>query len=131
MNIEENSKIVSQKIISEISINSTQTESNLSWLKEQMHSMFFTLNRAEIGALSLLTANLHKMAYHKRLLLVDKPELIMLAQSDKSGSLFESIQELSNKEISYSEVTTSSSRSPNADTYLEVLRVDYSRKRDL
>jgi len=130
MNLEENSNAVSQKINSEISINSTQTDENLCWLKEQMHSMFFTLNRDEIGALSLLTANLHKMDYHKRLLLVDKPEITMLAQIDKSGSLYESIQELSDKEISYSEVTRSSSVLPNSETFLEVLRIDYARKKD-
>ncbi len=130
MNIEENSNAVSQKITSEISTNNTQTNENLHWLKEQMHSMFFTLNRAEIVALSLLTSNLHKMDYHKRLLLVDKPEITMLAQVNKRGSLYESIQELSDKEISYSEVTTSSSALPHTQNHLEVLRIDYARKRD-
>ncbi len=130
MNFDENSNAVSQKITSEIKTNVAQTDENLHWLKEQMHSMFFTLNRAEIGALSLLTTNLHKMDYHKRLLLVDKPEITMLSQLDKSGSLYESIQELSDKEISYSEVTTSSSTVPNTENYLEVLRIDYARKRD-
>ena len=130
MNLDENNNDVSQQITAEISINKTQIEQNLHWLKEQMHSMFFTLNRAEIGALSLLTSNLHKMDYHKRLLLVDKPEITMLSQLDKSGSLYQSIQELSDKEISYSEVTTSSSVVPNTENYLEVLRIDYARKRD-
>ncbi len=130
MNLDENSNAVSELISSEISTNKTQTEQNLNWLKEQMHSMFFTLNRAEIGALSLLTTNLHKMNYHKRLLLVDKPEITMLSQLDQSGSLYTSIQELSDKEISYSEVTTSSSTVPNTESNLEVLRIDYARKRD-
>ena len=130
MNLEENSNAVSEQINTEISTNNNQTNANLNWLKKQMHSMFFTLNREEIEALSLLTSNLHKMEYHKRLLLVDKPEITMLAQLDKRGSLYQSIQELSDKEISYSEITNSASSLPNTDSFLEVLRIDYSRKHE-
>lgn len=130
MNFEEDSNAVSQKITAEILNNATQIDKNLQWLKEQMHSMFFTLNRAEIGALSLLASNLHNMDYHQHLVLVDKPHMTMLSQFDKHGSLYESIQELSDKEISYSEITTSSSTLPNTENYLEVLRIDYARKRN-
>ena len=130
MNLEENSNAVSQQISSEISLNSKQTEANLHWLKVHMHTMFFTLNRAEIGALSLLTSNLHKMDYHKRLLLVNKPAITMLAQVDKRGSVYKTIQEMSDREISYSEVTTTTTLLPESKYALEVLRIDYARKSD-
>ena len=55
MNLKDNSNAVSENIIQEISGNNQQYTENLEWLNEQMHSMFFTLNRAEVGALSLLT----------------------------------------------------------------------------
>lgn len=130
MELNENSRTVSEIINQQITSNNQQIDKNLEWLQAQMHSMFFTLNRDEIDALSLLTSNLHKMDYHKRLLLVDKPRLIMLAQVDKKSSLYESLKELPKKAISYSEFTTSPSTLPNGKDSIEVLRIEYKRKLD-
>ncbi len=130
MKLQDSSTPVSKKINQAIIENNQQSEENLAWLTAKMHPMFFTLNPDEIDALSLLTSNLHKLDYHKRLLLVDRPKLTMLAQVDEAGSFYKSLQEFSNKPISYAEFTTSSSKLPKTDDILEVLRIDYDRKQD-
>jgi len=130
MSLQDSSNAVSQKINQAISENIQQTNENLAWLTAQMHPMFFTLNPDEIDALSLLTTNLHKMDYHKRLLLVNRPKLTMVAQVDEEGSFYKSLEEFSNKPISYAEFTTSSATLPKTDETLEVLRIDFDRKQN-
>ncbi|MCK5810889.1 MAG: NAD-glutamate dehydrogenase [Cocleimonas sp.] len=128
MTLKKNSQAVTQQINKMISLNTQTLDENLTWLVEQMHPLFFTLNQAEVEALSMLTNSLKHMDYHKRLLLVDTSHLLMLAQIDSPGSLFATLQQLPERDISYSELTTSESSLPNAKNRLEVLRFDYVKK---
>ncbi|WP_299875989.1 NAD-glutamate dehydrogenase domain-containing protein [uncultured Cocleimonas sp.] len=128
MNFQKNSDSVTQLIQSDISNEVKQVGENLEWLKNEMHPLFFVFNQAEVDALSLLTKSLHNMEYHKRLLLVDKPELTMLAQINARGSLYRTLLELPEKNISYAEVTTSRNKITGSDHGLEALRFDYSSK---
>ena len=130
MNFHKNSDSVTQSIQRDISNEVKKSDKNLEWLKKEIHPLFFVFNQSEVEALSLLTMNLHNMEYHKRLLLVDKPKLTMLAQLNAKGSLYKTLQELPVKNISYAEVTTSKNTIHNTDYLLEVLRLDYSSKRD-
>ena len=128
MNFQKSSDSVTQLIQSDISNEVKQADENLEWLKNEMHPLFFVFNQAEVEALSLLTKSLHNMEYHKRLLLVDKPELTMLAQINARGSLYRTLQELPEKNISYAEVTTSQNKIKGTEHLLEALRLDYSSK---
>ena len=121
---------MTQQISNMISLNTKKLDDNLEWLIKQMHPLFFTLNQAEVEALSILTSSLHHMDYHKRLLLIDTPKLVMLAQIDTPGSLYKTLQELPVRPISYAELTTSLSALPNSKNHLEVLRFDYVRKQE-
>ncbi len=130
MTIQKNSHAVTQQISTMISLNTQKLDDNLEWLIKQMHPLFFTLNQAEVEALSILTSSLHHMDYHNRLLLVDRPKLAMLAQIDTPGSLYKTLQALPVRAISYAELTTSLAPLPNSKNHLEVLRFDYVRKQE-
>ncbi len=130
MTFKDNSDDVTQGIFDALSINTSHQDENFSWLQKEMHPLFFTLNKNEVEALSLLTNSLHHMQYHKRLLLLDKPEVSIIAQLKSRGSLYKTLQEMPEKDISYSEITTSCSTLPSSEKGLEVLRFDYSRKQN-
>lgn len=130
MTINNKSDVVTQKIGKEISLNAKKSDANLAWLKQEMHPLFFTLNQGEVEALSMLTSCLHHMDYHKRILLVDTTKLAMLAQIDTPGSLYRTLQQMPEKDISYAELTTSLSTLPSSEHHLEVLRFDYARKQE-
>ena len=130
MTLKDNSADVTLRIFDALSINASHKDENLSWLQKEMHPLFFTLNRNEVEALSLLTNSLQHMQYHKRMLLLDKPEVSIIAQLKSSGSLYKTLQEMPEKDISYSEITTSCSTLPNSEKGLEVLRFDYLRKQN-
>ncbi len=128
MNFLKASNSVTQLIQSDITNEVKQADENIEWLKNEMNPLFFVFNQAEVEALSLLTKSLHKLEYHRRLLLVDKPQLTMLAQINSKGSLYKSLQKLPIKQISYAEITTSRNKITGSDHRLEVLRFDYSSK---
>ena len=130
MTIKDNRDAVTQRIFDALSINSSHNNENLAWLKKEMHPLFFTLNRNEVEALLLLTNSLHHMQYHKRLLLLDTAEVTIIAQLKSRGSLYKTLQEMPEKDISYSEITTSCSLLPKGEEGLEVLRFDYLRKKN-
>ena len=68
MEIQKISDAVTQRIKSEMNLNASKVDENLAWLIKEMHPLFFTLNQAEVEALSLLATSLHHMNYHKRLM---------------------------------------------------------------
>ncbi len=125
-----NSNPVTQQIREDISYNSQQAGKNLTWLKNEMHPLFFILNRAEVKALSMLIASLHDMDYHQRMILKDSPKCIIISQNDTPGSLYRTLALMPEQNTSYAELTTSKSKLPNSTHRLEVLRFDYKRKHD-
>ncbi len=124
------SKTVTKAISAQVEADSEQSVSNLSWLKDQMHPLFFSLNQGELAALSGLTTNLHHMKNHKRMMLLDTPQKSIIAQLDSHGSLYKTLEDLPDHDISYAELSTSNSALPDSEHKLEVLRFDYERKQD-
>lgn len=130
MTDQNDSNPVTQQIREDISYNSQQAGENLAWLKNEMHPLFFILNRAEVKALSMLIASLHDMDYHRRMILKDSPKCIIISQFDTPGSLYRTLGLMPEQNTSYAELTTSKSKLPNSPHRLEVLRFDYTRKHD-
>ncbi len=128
MKFHKHSDVITQHIKTTMQLNASKFDENLLWLKKEMHPFFFIFNQAEVEALSLLASSVPQMDYHKRLMLVDRPEMTMLSQIHTQGSLYKTLQELPEKNISYAELTTSLHTLPDSDHYLEVLRFDYSSK---
>ena len=121
---------VTHKINDQIINDSKQAIANLDWLKSEMHPLFFSLNQEDIAALSTLASSLHHMDLHNRVMLLDTPERTIMAQIDTHGSLYKTLRDLPDNDISYAELTTSNSPLPNNTQKLEVLRFDYERKSD-
>ena len=121
---------VTQSINDQIIQDNKQASDNLNWLKKEMHPLFFFFNKGDISALSLLSSSLHHLHKHKREMLLDSKNRTIIAQIDTHGSLYKTLQDLPEQEISYAELTTSHSPHPNDDNKLEVLRFDYNRKQD-
>ena len=103
-----------------------QLATNMKWLQQEMSPYFLRLNQDEANALSLLALNLQNMEESERLTLVDRKERLMLAQIDKQGSLYHSLHDLPQRNISYLEITTSFSTLPFSDKHLEVMRCDFA-----
>jgi len=121
---------VTEVISEQIKQDSIQSADNLNWLEAQMHPLFFYLNQGDITALSSLTSNLHHMNHHNRMMLSDTPTRTILAQMDTHGSLYKTLADLPDHDISYAELTTSRAELPNTKHRLEVLRFDYERKQE-
>ena len=108
-----------------------QLATNMKWLQQEMSPYFLRLNQDEPNALSLLALNLQHMEASERLTLVDRRERLMLAQIDKKGSLYHTLHDLPQRNISYLEITTSFSSLPHSDKCLEVMRCDYNLDAEL
>ncbi|MDF1526480.1 MAG: NAD-glutamate dehydrogenase [bacterium] len=110
--------------------NHGHVEENLAWLKEQMHHYFFLTNMDEVEAVAALAAALHNLRHNRKLTLVDREKLLMLAQTGVPGSVYQALRSLPEREISYAQITTSYAPIPGTFHPLEVLRFAFDRKED-
>ena len=121
-----NSDQIAKQLLEKTKESHQQVAANMQWLQKEMSPYFLRLNQDETTALSLLALNLHNMEASKRLTLVDREERLMLAQIDEKGSLYHTLHDLPQRNISYLEITTSFSALPGSDKDLEVMRCDFS-----
>jgi glutamate dehydrogenase len=121
---------VLDRIKTRIGADQKNLENNLAWLNEEMHRYFFSFNKDDAEALTLLAINLHRMDEFRRIQLVNREERSMIAQLGVPGSLYDALGGLWERDISYGEITTSLAPLPGASERLEVLRFDYARKGD-
>ena len=117
-------------VTNRIKLDQQKLEQNLVWLREEMHRYFFSLNKDDTEALTLLAVNLHRLGDFQRLNLVNREERSMIAQLSTSGSLYRALHDLGERNISYAEITTSTAPLPGAGERLEVLRFDYGQMED-
>ncbi len=122
---QDNQPTVAQAISSTLTNYSATSESNLEWIQKEMSPYFLNLNKGETDALALLTVSLDKLATFQKLTLVNREERLMIAQISETGSIYHTIQELSDKPLSYAEITTSFNPLPNSEHALEVIRCDF------
>ncbi len=120
-----NSDQIIQELLEKTNESHNYVAKNVEWLKKEMSPFFLRLNQDETTALSSLALNLHNMESSKRLTLVDRKERIMIAQVDEQGSLYHTLHDLPQRNISYLEITTSFSPMPGSDKALEVMRCDF------
>ncbi len=103
----------------------SQADLNLNWIQQEMSPYFLNLNKDELDALTLLTISLNKLKSLEKVTLVDREERLMIAQLSTTGSIYRTIHDLSDKPLSYAEITTSFNPLPDIDTALEVIRCDF------
>ncbi len=105
-------------------------QENLAWLLEQMPPYFFVTMRDEVDAIAALAVGLQRLAAERQLLLADREKEILLARMDRVGSLYETLQTLPQREISYAEMTHSFGPIPGVGHDLEFTRFQFARKSD-
>ncbi|MCB1758767.1 MAG: NAD-glutamate dehydrogenase, partial [Gammaproteobacteria bacterium] len=121
---------VMERIRTRILADQEVLQSNLDWLREEMHRYFFSFNQDDAEALTPLAINLHRMAEFRQIQLVNREERSMIAQLGLPRSLHATLAAMRERNISYGEITTSTAPLPGIDHRLQVLRFDYARKAD-
>lgn len=105
-------------------------QENLDWLLDYMPPYFFVTMKEEVEAIARLAAGLRRLATERQLVLADREKEIMLARLDRPGSLYETLQTMPQREISYAEMTHSFAPIPGAGQDLEFTRFQFDRKSD-
>ncbi|WP_303720696.1 NAD-glutamate dehydrogenase domain-containing protein [Malonomonas rubra] len=121
---------ISHKIQSKISLNNVKSGEHLEWLKQQMHPYFFITNTDQVEALASLANGLHQLQRDRRLVLVDRDELLMQAQLSVPGSLYAALRAAPERDISYLQFNSSYASLPQTEHKLEVLRFAFDVKKD-
>lgn len=121
---------ITHAVQNRISFNNVKSGENLEWLKQQMHPYFFITNTDQSGALANLATGLHQLTEDKRLVLTDRNDLTILAQTKAPGSLYQALRDAPERDISYLQINTSYAPIPQTDKKLEVLRFSFDMKKD-
>jgi glutamate dehydrogenase len=105
-----------------------QAAEHLAWLKAQMHPYFFITLQNEPQAIARLVLGLDDLTHDHRLVLADREGALMVACPSRPGSLYESLHQLPEKDISYAQFTQSYGPLPGLDRELEVQLYEFDRK---
>jgi len=105
-----------------------ESSENSRWLREQMDPYFFVAMNDEPEALSLLERELGSLRYNRRLVLADRDKSLVLALPNISGSLYDTLRRIPEREISYGLIAHSEQPLPGTDRTLEIQRFEFDRK---
>ena len=105
-----------------------RAKENLDWLGSNMHPIFFESMRGEPGAVATLCRELESLRENRHILLAEREKALIVARLDVPGSLYETIRRITEREISYSEMSHSYAPLPGTDLFLEVQRYEMDRK---
>ncbi len=101
---------------------------NLSWLMEKMHPYFCITMQDEPEAVAALATRLHMLGREQRLVLADRDTRLILACRNRPGSLYDTLKNLREREVSYAQFTQSYGTLPGLEEGLEVQRFEFERK---
>ncbi len=101
---------------------------NRRWLKEQMNPYFFVAMQDEPAALTLLERELGSLQQNRRLILADREKTLILALVNRPGTLYESLRQFSEREISYAMFAHSGGALPGMVESLEIQRFEFNRR---
>jgi glutamate dehydrogenase len=119
---------VYEKVRKTITSLSGHAEEHLQWLQREMDPYFAVTMQQEVEAIAALAAGLHTLGRNQRLFLADREKTLIVARQNLPGSLYDSLQTLQEREISYAEFTHSAGALPGLSQGLEVQRFDFDRK---
>jgi glutamate dehydrogenase len=103
---------------------------NLDWLAANMPPIFFETMREEQGAVATLCRELESLRENRYLLLAEREKALIVARLDVPGSLYETIRRVTEREISYAEMSHSYAPVPGTGFFLEVQRYELDRKEE-
>ncbi|MBI5586419.1 MAG: NAD-glutamate dehydrogenase [Deltaproteobacteria bacterium] len=98
---------------------------NLDWLYANLHPYFFITMQEEIEAIVNLALALRTIPSQQKTTLIDETRKLMVARPDLPGSLYDTLQLLRDREISYAELIHSSGPIPGGKNDLEIQRFEF------
>ena len=116
--------IIRKKLTSE----RTTTLQSVQWLQQHMSPYFFQAMSDEEDAVALLAREMASLKLNQRVILVDREKLLVLASVNRHGSLYETLQRIGEREISYAMFSHSNAPMPGMDVELEVQRFEFDRQ---
>ncbi len=106
------------------------TEESAAWLERHMSPYFFQAMADEEEALVSMARELINLRRNRRVIVVDRAKLLVLACVNRSGSLYETLRRVGEREISYAMFSHSDAPMPGMDEDLEVQRFEFDRRQD-
>jgi glutamate dehydrogenase len=103
---------------------------NLGWLHHHMPPYFFITMQNEAESLASLAINLHWLRHNRHLILADRETEFILARLDVPGSIYETLEQIQDRDVSYAEMSHSYAPVPGTDHPLEIQRYEFDRKTD-
>jgi glutamate dehydrogenase len=118
-----------EKIINQLPKTLTKSRklalANLDWLIDHVHPYFFITFGPEKEALLNLCMNLHTLGENHRLTLRDTDEKLIIATLNKPGTLFRTLNALTDTAIIYEEMVHSNTNLPNQGCQLEIQKFHF------
>jgi glutamate dehydrogenase len=105
------------------------THENARWLQQHMSPYFFQAMTDEEDALTLLSREMGSLQRNRRIILVDRPKLLVLASVNRPGSLYDNLRRIGDREISYAMFSHSNAVMPGMNDELEVQRFEFDLRR--
>ena len=109
---------------------SVEIAENRKWLREQINPYFFIAMRDEPDALPILERGLATLHSNRRLILADRDKTLILARVNAPGSLYDTLRQFPDREISYAMITHSEGAIPGMEQALEIQRLEFDRKKN-
>jgi glutamate dehydrogenase len=117
-----------REVLREIGASCGSAGENLNWLMEKMHPYFSITLQDEPEAVAALAVRLHCLRQEQRLVLADREKRLILARLNRPGSLYDTLKNLREREISYAQFTQSYGTVPGLADGLELQRFDFDRR---
>jgi glutamate dehydrogenase len=111
-------------------MSSTEVAENLKWLREQVTPYFFKVMQDEPEALGILERELGTLRSNRRLILADREKTLIMARVNAPGSLYDTLRQFRDREISYAMITHSDGPIPGMEQALEIQRFEFDRKKN-
>ena len=104
---------------------------NLDWLINHMHPYFFITFGPEKEALLNLCINLHTLGENHQLTLRDTDAKLVIATLNKPGTLFRTLNALTDKAIIYEEMVHSNANLPGQGCQLEIQKFHFLTNKEI
>jgi len=117
-----------RQIMESFDVQCRKAGKNLDWLYANLHPSFFITMKEEPSAITSLAMYLHDVPNQHKVILADQEKKYIVARQDIPGSLYETLNELKEQDISYAELIHSYSPIPGSDRDLEIQKYEFERK---
>lgn len=103
-------------------------EQNALWLQEHMSPYFFQAMADEEDTLTLLAREMGRLQHNRHFILTDQEKLMVIASINRPGSLYDTLRNIGEREISYAMFSHSNAGMPGTDHELEIQRLEFDRR---